>query len=542
MIPLASSDALPSPPELGPELSQPQPADRVGRWLSIADYHQLYKSGEVTPLQLVEALLPIINREEKNPTEYSRAWLDIHVDEVRAAARASTERWAQGKQLGILDGVPFGVKSDCEVKGYVNTMGMAVRKDYAYFNTVCEESLWPVIKLEEQGAVMVGKMNQHEIGMDTTGCNPATGTAINWCNKSYYPGGSSSGAGSSLGAGLVPIAVGTDAGGSVRIPPAIAGQYALKTSHNRTCVKNSSMCIVGPMTSTVADLKIAYRTMAQPNPACPVSGLFAPSAGPDPKAKRYIGLCREWIARSTPAVLEQFNRALDHYTTALGYEPVDIHIPFLREGQVAHGATCLAESAGDARARVSPAADGPRRHWLDLLGPASKVLVCVGSQTPAADYFRFAQIRQVIMAHLAFLFERYPGLLVVSPMMPDAGYEIHPGDQAYGFSDGNRALRSMLYAWLSNTSGCPSVTAPAGYAQPEVGEGMLPVGMLAMGEWGEEERLLAWAEEGERYIHEVYPGGRLRPKGWVDVIGLAKGKDISTKGAGEDGGARRRHT
>jgi Asp-tRNA(Asn)/Glu-tRNA(Gln) amidotransferase A subunit family amidase len=485
----------------------------------------------VTPLQVVEALLPVIDRTRPNPTEYSTAWLDIHADEVLAAARASTERWARGQPLGVLDGVPFGVKADCEVKGYVNTLGMAVRDEYDYFNQPAAESIWPVRKLEEMGAIMVGKMNQHEIGMDTTGCNAATGTPTNWYNKAYYPGGSSSGAGSSLGAGLVPLCIGTDAGGSIRIPPAIAGQYSLKTSHSRTTVMNSSMCIVGPMASNVADLTIAYRVIAQPDPSDPVQGLFAPSRPPSADAggdnnnnnrKKLLGICHPWVARATPQVREHFDRAVEHFTKQLGYEVVDIDLPLLREGQVAHGATCLAEAADHARDRVPP--DNKKgQHWLDLLSPANQVMTAVGSQTTANDYMKFAQVRATIMSHLAHLFEKHGRqLLIASPMMPDVGYAATPGDERYGFTDGNRALRSMTYAWLANTSGCPAATVPVGYAEVDRGQGKLPVGMLAMGMWGEEERLLAWAAEGERYIRDVYPGGRLKPEGWVDVIGLAR--------------------
>lgn len=522
VIPLAEPGTAPAPPTFEEELLRPQDAGRPGSWASFADYHALYRTGKVTPLQVVEALLPVIDRTAAQPTEYSTAWLDIHTDEVLAAARASTERWAAGKPLGVLDGVPFGVKADCEVKGYVNTMGMAVRKEYDYFNRPAAESIWPVRKLEEAGAVMVGKMNQHEIGMDTTGCNAATGTPTNWYNKAYYPGGSSSGAGSSLGAGVVPLCIGTDAGGSIRIPPAIAGQYSLKTSHSRTTVMNSSMCIVGPMASNVADLTIAYRVIAQPDPSDPVRSLFAPSRRPQKGDKKLLGLCHPWIARADPAVREHFDRAVEYYTRTLGYEAVDIDLPLLREGQVAHGATCLAEAADHARDRV-PAGNNKGQHWSDLLYPANQVMTAVGSQTTANDYMKFAQVRATIMSHLAFLFETHgPGLLIASPMMPDVGYAATPGDERYGFTDGNRALRSMTYAWLANTSGCPAATVPVGYADADRGEGKLPVGMLAMGMWGEEERLLAWAAEGERYIRDVHPGGRLRPEGWLDVIGLAR--------------------
>lgn len=394
-------------------------------------------------------------------------------------------------------------------------------------NTPARDSIWPVKKLLEQGALMVGRMNQHEIGMDTTGCNPNTGTPFNFYNRHYYPGGSSSGAGSSLGAGIVPLAVGTDAGGSIRTPPAFAGCVALKTSHNRTMVMNSSMCIVGPMCANVNDLAIAYRVMAQPDARDPVTGLFAPSTPPEPSERKLLGVCRPWVDMATPAVVAEFDKALDFYVKKLGYEVVDIDIPLIHEGRVAHGAINLAEASDHAQARVRPAEAAKKGvKWTDLLGPPNAVTTSVGSQTTAGDYMKFAQVRSVIMRHLAFLFseEKYGReLLIVTPTIPEAGYAKTEGDETYGFTDGNRCLRSMLFVWLANMSGCPAVTVPVGYVEPDKGKGTgrLPVGMMAMGAWGEEERCLAWASEGERFLRED-GGGRVRPDGWVDVIQLAK--------------------
>lgn len=404
----------------------------------------------------------------------------------------------------------------------------------AFFQKPADASLWPVRKLEEAGAVMLGKMNQHEVGMDTTGCNPHTGTPLNFYNRAYYPGGSSSGAGSALGAGIVPLAVGTDAGGSIRVPTASAGCTALKPSHNRTVVMQSSMCIVGPMCANAADLAIAYRVMAQPDLADPVAGLFAPSVPPPPPpaagagagvgAKRRLGICHPWIAQASADVRGVFDRAIAHYVDELGYEVVDIDIPLIQEARIAHGAINLAEAAEHAKARVPPAeaaATGVR--WADLLAPANAVTTAIGAQTTANDYMKFAQVRSVVMRHLAFLFETHgPGLLIATPTLPDAGYAITAGDEAYGFTDGNRCLRSMLFVWLANMSGCPAATVNGGYVAPATGEGTLPVGLMALGMWGEEERCLAWAAEGERLLRDKVEGGRRRPDGWVDVVALAK--------------------
>lgn len=548
-----------------PWLLSQAPADTPGRFASFADYHNLYKSGAATPLQVVEALLPLINRNAETPTEYSVAWLDIHEEEVLAAARTSTERYAAGQDLGILDGIPFGVKADLDVEGYVNTMGMKVDERHGYFTKPSTHTLWPIRKLMEQGAIMVGKMNQHEVGMDTTGCNPNTGTPINFYNKAYYPGGSSSGGGSALGAGLVPLCVGTDAGGSIRIPASTAGCLALKPTHNRTLVMSSSMCIVGPMCANIADLTIAYRVMAQANPHDPITSLFAPSIPPSisEDKKKYLGVCRPWLDRAKADVRAVFDKAIAWYTTPIphgpGYGVIEIDLPLMQEGQTAHGAINLAEAADKAKARHRVVHDedngkttrGGSGRWTDLLSYANAITCSVGGQTTANDYMRFAQVRSVIMRHLTFLFEKYgEDFLIVSPVAPDAAYPRMKNDDWLGFTDGNRTLRSMTYVWLSNMSGCPSATAPIGYVDPphldkkrtgvemnikklQDDKGVLPVGMLAMGMWGQEERLLDWAHEGEWYLRQHYTGGRVKPEGWVDVIAKAQEEDVVKKDGGE---------
>ncbi|KAK4170104.1 glutamyl-tRNA amidotransferase subunit A [Cladorrhinum sp. PSN259] len=501
------------------DLTTPAPAALPGRFNSVADYHALYKSGTATPLDVAEALLPLIQR-GPHESKYAVAWTETNVEEVIASARASTHRWASGKPLGVLDGVPFGVKADTKVAGYVSTMGMKVDKKFPYFNKPETETAWPALKMIEAGAIMMGKMNQHEIGMDTTGLNPITGTATNWFNPGYFPGGSSSGAGSALSAGLVPITIGTDSGGSMRIPPSFCGVYGLKPTFNRTMSASTSVCVVGPMTSTVLDLIVAYRIMSQPNPSDDAQSLLAQSIPPSisSSSAKYIGICQPWLARSDPQVLEVFNSTLQYLTSSLGYIAVDISLPYLREGQLAHAAICLSEAATDAQAR-HPA------DWLAPLNHPNRILIAGGSHTPASDYLKYSQIRQVIMSHLAWLWGKYPGMLILTPTTPMVGWPIHPGDQKYGCSDGNKSIRNMTYCWYANMAGAPAVTVPGGFADAPEGNGhnggRLAVGVMAMGEWGEEERLLGWAREVEKMV-EGKGAGREKSKEWVDVIGLAK--------------------
>lgn len=150
--------------EFEPELLASKYASSKARYYSVSDYHDLYKSGRVTPLQVVETLLSLTTGEG----QYSDAWADAHGAEKLAleAAKASTERWAAGTPIGVLDGVPVGIKDDTDVKGYVNHVGMKHNASLPFFAPK-EESAWPVKKLQEAGAVVLGKNTMHELGSGT---------------------------------------------------------------------------------------------------------------------------------------------------------------------------------------------------------------------------------------------------------------------------------------------------------------------------------------------------------------------------------------
>ncbi|KAH8121797.1 hypothetical protein ACSS6W_004948 [Trichoderma asperelloides] len=502
--------------EFEPELLTSKYASSNAHYYSVSDYHELYRSGKTTPLKVIETLLALTTGSGK----YSDAWADAHGAEKLAleAAKASTERWAAGNPIGVLDGVPIGVKDDTDVKGYINHTGMKYNPSLPCF-AVKKESVWPVKKLQEAGAIVLGKNKMHEIGSDTSGVNVAQGTPTNHLNNAYYPGGSSNGAGSSISAGIVPFCVATDAGGSVRIPANFNGIYGLKPTHHRTHVMQYSMCVTGPMAANVADLTIAYRVMTQPNPDCPTQGLFALSIPPSPSAKRIMGVYRDWFNKADPPVRELCDKALDYFAAKRGYEIVDISIPYLPEMQIAHGGLCISEMAEKARLRTPNPAD-----HLSLIGGANKILLSVGAQVSAADYLKMNSLRTLVMRHLAFLFQKYPGLLIMTPATPLIGWPRGDGDDAYGMSDTNTTLRNMSYIFLANVTGTPSVNAPVGYVDPQQGEGKLPVSLLATGEWGSEEQLLGWAREAEEYLHEEYPDGRRRPDAWADVVALAGGQ------------------
>lgn len=347
---------------------------------------------------------------------------------------------------------------------------------------------------------------------------PLQGTPTNHYNKQYYPGGSTSGGASATGAGTVPIVVGSDAGGSIRVPASYNGIYGLKPTHHRMGHYNLTCCVRGPLAATASDLTIAYRLMSRPNPDDPSQCRFGTSQPPAKGAKRTIGIYRDWWNDSDPEVRQICEKAVDYFKNELGYDVIDIEIPLIPEGRLAHSICCVAELSERAR-RKDPS---DPKGWMNMVGAANKLLLATGSQCGAGDYLKANALRELLMRHLAFLWQKHPGLLILTPTVPIKGWQRHPGDEAHGSSDTNMTVQSMSYIFLSNFTGAPSATAPVGYSRPDVGEGQLPVGLLAMGEWGQEEQLLAWARETEGYLSHKYEGGRRRPQTWLDVFAEAQ--------------------
>lgn len=138
------------------------------------------------------------------------------------------------------------------------------------------------------------------------------------------------------------------------------------------------------------------------------------------------------------------------------------------------------------------------------------------------------------MQHLSWLWEQYPGMLIVTPTTSCAGWPIRSeAELKYGVNDGNRTISTMEYVWLGNFCGCPSINVPAGFVVPEgrAGEGevagvdevgKVPVGLMATGEWASEDALLEFGVDAEDAGSVI----ECRPPGWVDILELARAKKL----------------
>ncbi|KAI4124744.1 MAG: hypothetical protein LQ341_007040, partial [Variospora aurantia] len=411
-----------------------QQAPSPNRYHSSSFYTSQYQTLRLTPTKVIEGLLAQISSRQ----EHSTAFLQIIPEKVIAAAEASTTRYRNGDPLSPLDGVPVVIKDEADVDGYEKSLASSLELTRKEGGTS-----WCIQKWQDAGAIIVGKSNMHELGLDTTSNNPTHGTPLNPHNPHYYTGGSSGGSAYVVAAGLMPLAHGADGGGSIRIPASYCGLYGLKPSHGRISISPTlrlacSNGVHGPIASNMTDLALAYRIMATPDPTNPISSVSThPTPSPSSQTTRpkILGICRPWFSSASPPVLSACSALISHYTTNLGYTTMDISLPHLHAGQLAHALTILSEVSSP------PVLSVPS--IPSTLSPANKLLLSVGTQIPATDLLLAQQLRNMLMQHLAHLFRQHPGLLIVTPTSPNAGWRRYEQDMRCGVSDANMSVQSM---------------------------------------------------------------------------------------------------
>ena len=364
--------------------------------------------------------------------------------------------------------------------------------------------------------------------IDTTNNNVVHGMPPNPHSSHHYPGGSSGGSASAVSLGLIPLALGADGGGSIRVPSSYCSIAGLKPTHGRisgapTPSLAQSVGVLGPMATSIADIAIGYSIMAAPDPNHPTSRLFSSPVTKKLNTKKVIGIYEPWLARADPAVLSLCKAAISKYEF-LGWTVVPISIPFLPFGASAHALTILVEisSAVSALKHKTSATTST----APTFSAANKILLAVGKQTLAGDFLLAQKMRNLLMQHLSSIFQQHPDMIIVTPTTPNAGHRIHEESELQGgVSNADMSVRSMEYVWLANFTGCPAASIPMGLAEESgkaTGGVKVPVGLMGLGDWGNEAGVLEWASAGEEWMRADGEGDR-RPKGeWVDIFRLAK--------------------
>ena len=236
-------------------------------WLSATDLAALIRRRKISPVEVIEGVLDRIGR--LNPQ--INAYVTVTGDEARRAARAAERALGRRRAvLGPLHGVPFSVKDLVITKGVRTTFGTRLFADH-----VPTEDAPMVARLRAAGAIMVGKTNTPTLGWLGATHNLLFGATRNPWRLDRTPGGSSGGASAGVAVGLAPIAVGTDGGGSIRIPASFTGIFGHKPSYGRIPTYPASgawsLSHIGPMTRTVADAALVMQVCAGPDERDPYS-------------------------------------------------------------------------------------------------------------------------------------------------------------------------------------------------------------------------------------------------------------------------------
>ncbi len=459
---------------------------------SVHDYNDAYRRGATTPEQVAECVLKAIA--DSNAREPALcAIIASQRDDVLAQARASTLRWRENKPLSEFDGVPVAVKDELDMVPYGTTVGTRFLG-----RTPAKEDSTVAARLRAAGALLIGKANMHEIGIGVTGLNAHHGTVRNPYNPAHHSGGSSSGSGAAVAAGLCPVAIGADGGGSIRIPAAFCGLVGLKPTFGRVSSFGSaplawSVDHYGPLATTARDAALAYSVIAGPDPKDPLTTPQPPVTVDDWDKTNLkgivLGVYTPWFDHASPAMVAACKNLLMGLEE-LGAQVCEIEIPELEAARVAHLVTIASE--------MMAAMDRYYGEHRKDFGLDVRTNLALAGSFIARDYVQAQRVRTRTLAHFNRVLDQVHA--IVTPMTGCTAPPIPANTLPDGESDLTTLIEVMRFATPANLTGLPAISFPAGYD----GKG-LPIGFQAIGRAWEEHLLLRLAHAADQIVERRAP-------------------------------------
>jgi aspartyl-tRNA(Asn)/glutamyl-tRNA(Gln) amidotransferase subunit A len=440
-----------------------------------------YRSGECTPVDVVETVLQRIERINSK----LNAFVTLDPAGARQAAEESAKRWQNKSTAGLLDGVPISIKDSLKVGGLRSTWGSRLYADF-----VPEADELPVGRLRSEGAIILGKTNCPEFTVQGYTDNLLFGVTRNPWDLALTPGGSSGGAVAAVAAGLGPIAIGTDAGGSIRRPASYTSLVGLKPSRGRVPRFDGFPVIlldfetVGPIARTVDDLMLVMHAISKYDPRDPLSLPFRekPFAAGS-AAKRRILFVKQFAG--SPVDPEIAIKVKDAATVfaELGHVVEEGDIPF--EFEPLNAVWAVVTQTGLAWLLQS------FPDWSGNIGPALKEMAANGQKRTAIEYAAALDSIRTLQKDLSVFFSNYDVILTPSAAaLPWPAAEPFPTRIA-GEAVGPRG--HAIFTAFVNMAGCPGISVPA--APSEKG---LPVGFQMVAAPGQDEMLCALAGQYEQ--------------------------------------------
>jgi 1-carboxybiuret hydrolase len=375
------------------------------RELAAADIAKAVVGREVTALAVTEAALARI--EQHDPVLNS--FTDVLAERARARARAIDAAIAAGERVGPLAGVPFAVKNLFDVKGLATRAGSKINR--ALPPSARDATL--IERMEAAGAVLLGALNMGEYAYDFTGENVHDGPSRNPHDVTRMTGGSSGGSGGAIGGALVPIALGSDTNGSIRVPSSFCGIFGLKPTYGRLSRARSfpfvaSLDHLGPLARSVTDLALAYDAMQGPDgddaacttrPVEPVTPLLSQDIG-----DLRIALAGGYFQKN---IFAEAREAVGRVARALGVTQT-VELPEAARARAAAYVVTTVEGA-------SLHLDRLRKRASDF-DPAVRDRLIAGAMIPAAFVDRAQKFRRWYRAQVAELFGNVD--VIIAPATP----------------------------------------------------------------------------------------------------------------------------
>jgi aspartyl-tRNA(Asn)/glutamyl-tRNA(Gln) amidotransferase subunit A len=411
-------------------------------------------AGKVSSEELLRDAFAAIAR--LNPA--LNAFLTLMEHSALTQARQMDRERAGGNLRSPLHGIPVAVKDVFCTRGVRTTCGTKVLENY-----VPNHDAAVVEKLHAAGAVIVGKTGMHEFAYGVTSNNPHYGPVRNPWNTDCIPGGSSGGSGSAVAAGMVFMAMGSDTGGSIRIPAGFCGTVGIKPTTGRVSrygvlPLDFTLDHMGPLTRTVADAAICLEALAGADPRDPSSSAQAPGPFVPPANASFTGVrigipSNFFYDRLEPAV-EAATRAIAAAAEKLGARLVPVRLPDIAAINTVGRVILFAEAA---------AATAPFHHRRSEIGADVMSLIDQGRLMSGADYVNAQRLRRQYMREFAQVWREADILL--TPTTPNTAPRIgEPTVTLGGILEDVRLASTRLVRGF-NVLGLPALALPSGVAE-----------------------------------------------------------------------------
>ncbi|MGH9558909.1 MAG: amidase [Bryobacteraceae bacterium] len=431
--------------------------------MTIVEAEAALRARKLSSVELTKVSLDRIARSKPK----LNAFITVTADSALARAAEMDRELAQGHDRGPLHGIPIAHKDLVMTRGVRTTAGSKIFADF-----VPEQDAAVAARLNEAGAVMVGKTALHELAYGTTSDNPHFGTVRNPWSLDRIPGGSSGGSGAAVAAGLVLMATGTDTGGSIRIPASFCGIVGLKPSYDRVSRRGViplglTLDHVGPMTGTVRDAAIAFQAMCE-NP----TGFIPPARASIAEFK--IGLPTNFYFDRIDAEVAAAIRSAVQTVAALGARIVEIRVPDMEAINTVGRVLLLVEAVANLRPYLSRRGD----FGADVLA-----LLDQGRLISGADYVDAQRLRRMQIREFSKLWSEVDCIFI--PATPTPAPKIGERTCEIGGVVEDVRIAGTRFMRPANVLGIPALAMPCGFTRAT-----LPVGLQILAPPMQEDRLL----------------------------------------------------